>query len=145
MTNTSTLQYTRFFWDTPLHVLKTCFSWESSFIMFLQFQKSLTVSFQGCWTQWKRCESPCDRSYGKINWQTYPPTPKTHTIRSLKSSENYTVYGRQMECTAFKREISDITTIALDITVTLHQRSSEMWYLYTITSEKQWSVIFVHN
>ena len=72
----STLQYTVFFWDIPLHFLKTCFSLESGFLMFLELQKSLVVSFQGCWTQWQRFESSCDRSYRKINWQTYPHPKK---------------------------------------------------------------------
>ena len=35
------------FWDTPLHFLKTCFSIESGFSLFLELQKSLLVSFRG--------------------------------------------------------------------------------------------------
>ena len=38
------------FWDTLLHFLKTCFNLESAFLLFLEFQKTLQVSFQGCWT-----------------------------------------------------------------------------------------------
>ena len=45
------------FWDTPQHFLKTCFSLESGFLSFLELQKSLLVSFQGCWTKWQRFES----------------------------------------------------------------------------------------
>ena len=44
-------------WDTPLHFLKTNFCIESGFLSFLELQKSLQVSFQGCWTQWQRFES----------------------------------------------------------------------------------------
>ena len=32
--------------------LKTCFSLEIGFLLFLELQKSLLVSFQGCWTKW---------------------------------------------------------------------------------------------
>ena len=39
------------FWDTPQHLLKTHFCLESGFLLFLELQKSLLVSFQGCWTQ----------------------------------------------------------------------------------------------
>ena len=46
------------FWDTPQHFLsRTCFSLESGFLVFLELQKSLLVSFQGCWTQLQRFES----------------------------------------------------------------------------------------
>ena len=45
------------FWDTPQHFLKTHFCLESFFLLFLELQKSLLVSFQGCWTQWQRFES----------------------------------------------------------------------------------------
>ena len=34
------------FWDTPLHFLKTCFSLENGFLLFLELQKSLLVSFR---------------------------------------------------------------------------------------------------
>ena len=45
-------------WDTPMHFLRrTCFSLESGFVVFLELQKSLLVSFQGCWTQLQRFES----------------------------------------------------------------------------------------
>ena len=66
-----------------------------AFLCFYSSKKSLI-------TQWQRFESPSDRSYRKINWQTYLPLKK-HTIRSLKRSENYTVYSRQMECIAFNK------------------------------------------
>ena len=39
-------------------------------------------------------------SYRQINWQIYPPK---HTISSLKSSYNGTLYGRQMDCIAFNK------------------------------------------
>ena len=39
--------------------------------------------------------------------------------------------------------MSDTMTSALDITVTLHQRSIEASYLYTSTSEMQWGVILL--
>ena len=45
------------FWDTPQHFLKTNFCLESGFLLFLELQKSLLVSVQGCWTQWQRFES----------------------------------------------------------------------------------------
>ena len=41
------------FWDTPQHFLKTDFCLESGFLSFLELQKSLLVSFQGCWTHGK--------------------------------------------------------------------------------------------
>ena len=41
----------------------TCFSLESGFLSFLVFQKSLLVSFQGCWTQWQRFESSTIHSF----------------------------------------------------------------------------------
>ena len=44
-------------WDTPHHFLKTHFSLESDFLSFLELQKSLLVSFQGCWIQWQMFES----------------------------------------------------------------------------------------
>ena len=44
-------------WDTPQHFLKTHFSIESGFLSFVELQKSLLVSFQGCWTQLQRFES----------------------------------------------------------------------------------------
>ena len=45
------------FRDTQQHFLKTHVCWESGFLSFLEIQKSLLVSFQGCWTQWQRFES----------------------------------------------------------------------------------------
>ena len=45
------------FWDTLLHFLKTHFCLESGFLSFLELQKSLLASFQGCWTQWQKFES----------------------------------------------------------------------------------------
>ena len=45
------------FWDTPQHFLKTNFYLESRFLLFLELQKSLQVSFQGCWIQLQRVES----------------------------------------------------------------------------------------
>ena len=45
------------FWDTPQHFLKTHVSLQSGFALFLELQKSLLVSFQGCWTQCQRFES----------------------------------------------------------------------------------------
>ena len=62
-----------YFWDTPLHFLKTCFSLESGFV-FLELQKSLLVSFQGCWTQWHRFESSSIHYF----WDTPQHFLKTH-------------------------------------------------------------------
>ena len=45
------------FSDTPQHFLKTHFSSESGFLLFLELQKSLLESFQGCWAQWQRFET----------------------------------------------------------------------------------------
>ena len=44
-------------WDTQQHFPKTHFCLESGFLLFLELQKSLLVSFQGCWTQWQWFES----------------------------------------------------------------------------------------
>ena len=64
------------------------------------------------------------------------PHPKKQTIRSLKRSNNYTVYSRQMNRIAFKHSnFRYYYKSALDITVRLHQRSIEASYLYTTTSE----------
>ena len=48
---------THHFWDTPQHFLKTHFCLRTCLLSFLELQKSLLVSFQGCWTQWQRFES----------------------------------------------------------------------------------------
>ena len=64
------------FWDTPQHFLKTCFSLECGFLVFLDLQKSLPVSFQGCWTQWQRFES----SHICCFWDTQQHFLKTHFL-----------------------------------------------------------------
>ena len=48
---------THHLWDTPQHFLKTHLCLESGFLLFIELQKSLLVSFQGYWTQWQRFES----------------------------------------------------------------------------------------
>ena len=49
---------THCFWDTPTAFSQNTFlAAESGFLSFLELQKSLLVSFQGCWTQWQRIES----------------------------------------------------------------------------------------
>ena len=40
-----------------IYFLKTHFSLENALLVFLEFQQSLLVSFQGYWTQWQRFES----------------------------------------------------------------------------------------
>ena len=52
----------------------TCFSIESGFLSFLEFQTSLLVSFQGCWTQWQRFESSSIHCF----WDTPQHFLKTH-------------------------------------------------------------------
>ena len=44
-------------WYPPAFHQNTCFSIESGLLVFLELQKSLLVSFQGCWTQLQRFES----------------------------------------------------------------------------------------
>ena len=44
----------------------TCFSLESGFLSFLVLQKSLLVSFQGCWIQWQRFESSSNHYFWNI-------------------------------------------------------------------------------
>ena len=39
------------FCDTAQHFLKTCGTLESGLLLFLELQKSLPVTFQGCWTE----------------------------------------------------------------------------------------------
>ena len=62
------------FWDTPQHFLKTYFNLESGFLVFLELQKSLPVSFQRCWRQWQRFE----RSSIHHFWDTALHFLKTH-------------------------------------------------------------------
>ena len=61
-------------WDTPQHFLKTHFCLESGFPSFLELQKSLLESFQGCWTQWHRFESSSIHHF----WDTPQHFLKTH-------------------------------------------------------------------
>ena len=63
----------------PLHVLKTCFSLESGFLSFIELQKSLVVSFQGCWTQRKGFES--------ANFHCFRDTP-LHVLNTCCSLES---------------------------------------------------------
>ena len=62
------------FWDTTQHFLRMHFCWESGFLSFLELQKSLLVSFQGCWTQWQRFESSSIHRF----WDTLQHFLKTH-------------------------------------------------------------------
>ena len=55
------------------YFLKTHFCLESSFLSFIELQKSLLVSFQECWTQWQRFESFSIQSF----WDTPQHYPKT--------------------------------------------------------------------
>ena len=61
------------YWDTPLHFQETCFSLESGFLLFLDLQKTLPVSFQRCWAQWQRFESSSIHHF----WNTLLYFPKT--------------------------------------------------------------------
>ena len=65
---------THHFWDTKQHFLKTHFCLESGFLSCLELQKSLLVSFQGCWTQWQRFESSSTHHF----WDTCQHFLKTH-------------------------------------------------------------------
>ena len=62
------------FWHTPQHFLKTHFSLESGFHLFLVLQISLLVSFQGCWIQWQRFVSSSIHHF----WDTSQHFLKTH-------------------------------------------------------------------
>ena len=54
------------FWDTLLHFLKTYFSWENGFLLFLELHQSLLVRFQGCKTQWQWFENSSSHCF----WDT---------------------------------------------------------------------------
>ena len=56
------------------HFLKTNFSLESGILSFLELQKSLPVSCQGCWTQWQRFKSSSIHHF----WDTPQHFLKTH-------------------------------------------------------------------
>ena len=58
----------------PTAFPQNTFWWESSFLSFLELQKSLLVSFQGCWTQWQRFESSRIHHF----WDTPQHFFKTH-------------------------------------------------------------------
>ena len=53
---------------------KQFFCLESGFLLFLELQKSLLVTFQGCWTQWERFDS----SHIHHFWDTPQHFLKTH-------------------------------------------------------------------
>ena len=59
--------------DLKQHFLKTHFCLESGFLS-LELQKSLLVTFQGCWTQWQRFESSSIHCF----WDTPQHFLKTH-------------------------------------------------------------------
>ena len=58
----------------PTAFPQTHFWWESGSLLFLELQKSLLVSFQGCWTQWLRFESCSIHCF----WDTPLHFLKTH-------------------------------------------------------------------
>ena len=75
--------------------LKTCFSLEIGFLLFLELQKSLLVTFQGCWTQWWAIKQRYFEILLNQTWQTnllwpmIPPVPEQRWL-----AYHYTKLGR---------------------------------------------------
>ena len=93
------------FWNTPQHFLKTHLCLESGFLSFLELQKSLLGSFQGCWTQWQRFESSSIHHF----WDTPQHFLKTHFC--LESGFSFIPRAPEISTSKFSGVLNTMATV----------------------------------